>query len=72
MSCKYISDGKLNMTDLRHDIASLVDPLSMSIDFIDSEKRDKAIFLQKEVLKNIKNIIEELKNHSGDTEIVKS
>lgn len=70
MSCKYILDGKLNMRDLRHDIATLIDPLAMSIYLGSSEKSEKAIFLQMEVLKNLKAIVEELKNQSDVTEIV--
>ena len=67
MSCKYFSDGKIKMNELRHDLVSLVDPLSMSIEFVNSEKSDKAILIQKEVLKNLKKLVNELKNHSDDS-----
>lgn len=72
MTCKYILNGKLNIRDFRHDIASLIEPLSMAIDLAQSEKSDKAIFLQQEVLKSIKNIVEELKGQAVDTEITNS
>ena len=69
MSCKYISDGKLNLRVLRHDIVTLVEPLLTSIKFTNSEKNDKAISIQKEVLKKIEYIVEELKKQSDEITI---
>ncbi len=68
MNKKYFTNGKLDFSDLKHDIASLVEPLAMSIGFVNSGKTDKALFLQQEILKNLKSIIESLNSVSEPSE----
>ena len=72
MSCKYISNEKMKMRELRHDIAALVEPLSKSIELLGVGRSDKAVFIQKEVLKNIKKMVDELKGQVVDLEIENS
>ncbi len=72
MSSKYVSDGKIKMRVLRHDITALIEPLSKSIELMGKGKSDKAVFIQKEVLKNIKTIVDELNLQAVDLEIAKS
>jgi hypothetical protein len=60
MRNEYLKDGVLDLVQLRHDLNSLVEPFALSMKIMDSEKREKAIFLQAEVLRKLKAIVAEL------------
>ena len=60
MSEKYLKDGALDLNQLRHDLNSLVEPFALSMKIMDSENRDKAVLLQREVLKKLRSIVGEL------------
>ena len=60
MSDKYSKEGALDLNQLRHDLNSLVEPFALSMKIMDSENREKAVLLQREVLKKLRTIVGEL------------
>ena len=62
MSEKYISSDKISISDLRHDVQSLVGPLSYAAELTGSKNTDRAVYLQKELIKKIELIVSRLQN----------
>ena len=60
MSEKYVSSSKISISDLRHDIKGLVGPLSYAAELTGSKNIDRAVFLQKELIKKIELIVTRL------------
>ncbi len=68
MSDKYFKDDGIALAQLRHDLASLVEPLALSIRIMDSDRREKAVFIQNELLNKLRSIVENLAA-SGDHDV---
>ena len=60
MSEKYLKDDSLDLAQLRHDLTGLVEPLALSIRIMDSDKREKAVFIQNELLNKLRSIVQDL------------
>ena len=60
MSEKYISSNTLSISDIRHDVQGLVAPLSYASELTSSKNTDRAVYLQKELIKKIELIVARL------------
>lgn len=60
MNSKYFSEGKINISDLKHDIVGLMGPLSFSRELTSRNETDKALHIQNELLRKLQLIIGEL------------
>lgn len=60
MSSRYISDGKIDVRSLRHDLRGLLTPLETGLVCMKSGEEADGLMLQEEVLKKLKNIVEQL------------
>lgn len=66
MISKYFSEGKINISDLKHDIGGLMGPLSFSRELISRSETDKALHIQNELIRKLQLIIGELNQVSSE------
>ena len=60
MNSKYVIGNRLSISDLRHDLSSLLVPLETTIEPIGGSRDPKVSELQTEILLHLKSIIHEL------------
>ena len=60
MSNRYMDDGTFDVRSLRHDLRGLLTPLETGLSCIKSGEEKDGLMLQEEVLKKLKNIVEQL------------